>query len=137
MNAFLKILGVLIVLSGFLFYMRQMVIDYNEGAEKAATSGTYENSQIKLAQASVLAAEGNTKDAIDLLLKTIEENPKDLEPQLKLAQLYTINCKKHNENCEDALWQLNVILKVDSTNVLAKQLMNELKLITNPPRKNQ
>ena len=134
MKRILPIISALIVIGGLFWFMQQMVIDYNRGVEQAETIGTQENAHIKVAQASVLAENGETKDAVDLLLKTIEENPKNLEPQLKLAQLYVLNCKKHEENCEDALWQLNVILKVDSTNAAAKQLLQEIKSVTDPKK---
>lgn len=123
-----------IFLTGFLLYTQWMVSDYSKGVEQATTMGSTENAQIMVAKASVLAENGDTKDAIDLMLKTIKENPKNLEPQLKLAQLYVINCKERQENCEDALWQLNVILKIDSTNNPAKQLLQEIKVHTHPKK---
>lgn len=134
MKKVLPFIGVLIVLSGFIYYTQQMVVDYNKGMEQVETKGTSENAKVMVAKASVLAQRGDTKDAIDLMLKTIEENPKNLQPQLKLAQLYVINCKEHEENCEDALWQLNVILKIDSTNATAKQLLQEIKVYTHPKK---
>lgn len=114
-----------------------MVIDYNEGQEAINSVGTDENAQVKMMQSAVLMDKGHPKEAIDLLLKTIEENPKNIEPQLKLAQFYIIQCKEVQEHCEDALWQINVILKIDSSNVNAKQLLKELKLITEPKINNQ
>jgi thioredoxin-like negative regulator of GroEL len=121
---------------GIGWYMQRLVIDYNKGVEQAGTSGTEENASVKVAKASVLAQQGETQDAIDLMLKTIKENPKNLEPQLKLAQLYVLNCKKQQVNCEDALWQLSVILKIDSTNAPAKQLLQEIKMYTHPKKPN-
>ncbi|MCB9189481.1 MAG: hypothetical protein H6599_09415 [Flavobacteriales bacterium] len=132
MQKILPIISALIIVSGIIWYLQQMVIDYNEGVEKVNTTGSFENARMKVAEASLLAEQGETKDAIDLLLKTIKDNPKNLEPQLKLAQLYVINCKERQENCEDALWQLNVILKVDSSNVPAKQMLLEIKSNTHP-----
>ncbi|CAG5084353.1 tetratricopeptide repeat protein [Parvicella tangerina] len=125
-------IGFAIVLAGIIWYLQQMVQDYNRGVEQLETTGTEENAHVKVAKASALAELDHTADAIDLLLKTIEENPKNLEPQLKLAQLYVINCKERETNCEDALWQLNVILKLDSANVSAKQLLQEMKSVTHP-----
>lgn len=132
MNTVYKVIGVLIIIGGLFWYMQQMVVDYNRGVELAETSGTEENAKIMAAKASVLAENGETQDAIDVLLNAIEDNPKNLEPLLKLAQIYVINCKKREENCEDALWQLNVILKIDSTNAPAKQMLHELKSVTDP-----
>lgn len=132
MKKILPFIAAGIMICGVLFYLQQMVIDYNKGVEEVSTSGTAANAKVMVAKASVLAKGGNTKDAIDLMLKAIEENPKNLEPQLKLAQLYVINCKELEENCEDALWQLNVILKIDSTNVPAKQMLQEIKAYTHP-----
>ena len=132
MKTFFKVIGVLIVLGGILWYMQRMILDYNEGVTQTTTTGTVEKAKLDVLTASTLAQDGNTQDAIDLLLKTIEENPKNIEPQLKLAQLYVINCKEHDENCEDALWQLNVILQLDSTNGPAKLMLQELKSKTHP-----
>ncbi len=128
----LPFIGAAIIATGIIWYMQQMVKDYNEGMEQVETTGTRENASLKVAKAAILADHGETHDAIDLLLKTIKENPKNLEPQLKLAQIYVINCKKREENCEDALWQLNVILTIDSTNVPARQMLHEIKYITHP-----
>lgn len=132
MKKILPFIAAGIMMIGVLFYLQQMVLDYNKGVEEVTTSGTTANAKVMVAKASVLAKGGNTQDAIDLMLKVIEENPKNLEPQLKLAQLYVINCKELEENCEDALWQLNVILKIDSTNVPAQQMLQEIKAFTHP-----
>lgn len=132
MKRILPIIGGLIILAGIIYYLQQMMVDYNKGVEQVNTSGTVENAEVMVTKASILAQHGDTQDAIDLMIKTIQENPKNLEPQLKLAQLYVSNCKKREENCEDALWQLNVILKIDSTNAPAKQLLQEIKAYTHP-----
>lgn len=123
-------IGLVIIISGLLWYLQQMVTDYNKGVQQVQTNGTLENAKVKVAKASVLVEMNHTEDAIDLLLKTIEENPKNLEPQLKLAQLYVINCIDQEINCDDALWQLNVILKIDSTNGPAKQMLQKMKHLT-------
>lgn len=132
MRKLLPFIGGVIILGGILLCLQLMVNEYIESSEKYETNGSPENLKMQMLLASDLAQNGRTKDAIDLMIKTIAEHPEDLTPQLKLAQIYAYNCKTNQENCEDALWQLNVILEIDSTNTTAKIMLKELEQIISP-----
>lgn len=131
-NKVLAFIGFTIITCGLLFYMSALTSDYAEGVKKTEDIGSPENTQVKLSAATQLAIEGKKQEAIDLLLESLEETPKELSLQLKLAQLYSIQCKEDKVHCEEALWQLNVILEIDSTNKSANLMLDEIKKITDP-----
>ena len=108
------------------FYVKWNFDDYQKGVDELNQIGSEKNMFVNQAKVNHLIDQKHPSDAIALLIKMLEVDNSNLVNRLKLAQLYCESCKHDYLNCEEALWELNSILEMDSTIVPAQVLLNDL-----------
>ncbi len=122
----LPLISTIIILSGLAVYLKWNIDDYNRGVEELNKIGSEQNLAINAQKVNLLIDKQHPEEAIDLLLKMVEVDNNNLLNRLKLATLYCETCKHDYSHCEEALWELNFIIKADSTIVPAKVLLEDL-----------
>ena len=122
----LPLISTIIILSGLAVYLKWNIDDYNRGVDELNKIGSEKNMAVNAQKVNLLLDEQHPEEAIDLLLKMVEVDNSNLLNRLKLATLYCETCKHDYSHCEEALWELNFIIKADSTNVPAKVLLEDL-----------
>ena len=100
--------------------------DYQRGVKELNEIGSEKNMLVNQAKVANLIDIQHPEDAILLLTKMVEVDGANLINRLKLAQLFCDACKLDYTHCEEALWELNTIIKADSTLTLAKTLKLDL-----------
>lgn len=123
---FLPLISTTIILSGLAIYLKWNIDDYNRGVDELNNIGSENNMIFNGQKVNLLVDQQHPEEAIDLLLKMVEVDKNNILNRLKLAALYCETCKHNYEHCEDALWELNFILKADSTIAPAKVLLKDL-----------
>ncbi len=126
MKIILPMISAIIILSGIAIYLKWNIEDYNRGVEELNQIGSEKNMVVNTQKVNYLIDQQQPNDAIDLLLKMMEVDGKNMVHRLKLAALYCETCKHDYEHCEEALWQLNFIIKADSTIAPAKVMLKDL-----------
>lgn len=104
-------IGAVIIGSGLLWYMQMHFKDYavHQELEKRESSAVVLNQDAL--EVHGLLENGSDQAAIDKLIKMVEEAPDDLDLKLKLTQVFCNQCVLDTVNCENAMWQINSILK--------------------------
>jgi len=125
----LKSIGTLIIVVGILFYFQFYMNEYVHFQKIEAQEN--KTQQLTTAQEEILFYVGtdNLDQATIKLKKLIDTENTNIEARFKLAQLYFEMCKSDYENCPDCEWQLQIILKQDSTYYLAKDLLKQVELL--------
>jgi hypothetical protein len=122
----LPLISATIILGGLAIYVKWNIDDYNRGVDEINKIGSEKNMAVNAQKVNLLLDAQLPKDAIDLMLKMVELDQNNLLNRLKLATLYCETCKHDYANCEEALWELNFIIKADSTIAPAKVLLKDL-----------
>ncbi len=125
------LISVAIIVTGVLWIFSLMMQDYRKGdemvEEKMKEVTIFENLKI----AATYKQKGNQEKAIDMFSAILKLDPENYDGRMMLAETYYETCIEKDTLCDEALWQLNILVEKFPTMAEPYELRSEILFLMN------